>query len=208
MADDENFLSRWSRRKRQAREGARDPEGKGAPPGSSPSPAAAPAHAPAAASAPVAPLAVEDARPLPAVQSLTAESDFSPFMDAKVDGDVRRQALKTLFSDPRFNAMDMLDVYVDDYSKPDPLPDGWLAKLEQAGRLGDRAGRDREEAARDAERLAASSPGPEADGLPGSRLSPPGETLPAEGASPRGEAGESTAADPAIPPLPSRNSVT
>ena len=44
--------------------------------------------------------------------------------------------------------MDMMDVYVDDYSKPDPLPDSWLEKLEQVSRLGDRAGRDREEAER------------------------------------------------------------
>jgi hypothetical protein len=44
--------------------------------------------------------------------------------------------------------MDMMDVYVDDYSKPDPLPESWLGKLEQMSRLGDRAGRDREEEAR------------------------------------------------------------
>ena len=61
---------------------------------------------------------------------------------------MRRQALKTLFSDPRYNVMDMMDVYVDDYSKPDPLPESWLEKLEQVSRLGDRAGRDREEAQR------------------------------------------------------------
>ena len=36
--------------------------------------------------------------------------------------DVRRAALKKLFSDPRFNVMDGLDVYIDDYSKTEPIP--------------------------------------------------------------------------------------
>jgi hypothetical protein len=53
-----------------------------------------------------------------------------------VDPDLRRQALKTLFQDPRFNVMDGLDVYIDDYSKPDPLPEGWLEKMNQVARLG------------------------------------------------------------------------
>jgi hypothetical protein len=76
-------------------------------------------------------------------------------MAADVDPDLRRKALKTLFGDPHFNTMDMLDIYVDDYSKPDPLPEGWLEKLNQVSRLGDAAGRDREEAEkRRLERLA------------------------------------------------------
>jgi len=33
--------------------------------------------------------------------------------------------------------MDGLDVYIDDYSKPGPLPDGWLEKLNQVARLGE-----------------------------------------------------------------------
>jgi hypothetical protein len=45
--------------------------------------------------------------------------------------------LKTLFQDPRFNVMDGLDVYIDDYSKPDPLPEGWLEKMNQVARLGE-----------------------------------------------------------------------
>ncbi len=73
----------------------------------------------------------------PPVESLTPESDFTPFMAREVDEGVKRQALKTLFSDPRFNIMDGLDVYIDDYSKPDPLPEGWLEKLNQVARLGD-----------------------------------------------------------------------
>ncbi len=75
--------------------------------------------------------------PLPPIESLTPESDFTPFMGKDVEGDVRARALKTLFQDPRFNVMDGLDVYIDDYSKPDPLPEGWLEKMNQATRLGD-----------------------------------------------------------------------
>ena len=69
---------------------------------------------------------------LPPVDELTPQSDFSPFMHHKVDGDVRRAALKKLFSDPHFNVMDGLDTYVADYSQPDPLPAGMLAGLRQA----------------------------------------------------------------------------
>jgi hypothetical protein len=74
--------------------------------------------------------------PLPPVESLTPESDFSPFMRPGVDADTRRLAVKKLFEDPRYNVMDGLDVYIDDYGKPDPLPEGWLEKMNQVARLG------------------------------------------------------------------------
>jgi hypothetical protein len=159
---DENFLSRWSRRKIRARAGDRE-EPPAAPVAASPAPAQATAATQAAPA---------ESAPLPSVESLTPESDFAPFMAPEVDGDTRRKALKTLFTDPHFNTMDMMDVYVDDYSKPDPLPDSWLEKLEQVSRLGDRAGRDREEAERrkaleDAAQAAESAPpGPEAAAAP------------------------------------------
>ena len=69
---------------------------------------------------------------LPALDSLNFDSDFGAFMHAKVDAGIRRAALKTLFSDPRFNIMDGLDVYIDDYSKEDPIPPGMLAQLQHA----------------------------------------------------------------------------
>ena len=50
----------------------------------------------------------------------------------KVGEDVRRAALKKLFSDPHFNVMDGLDVYIDDYSKTEPIPAAMLAGLRQA----------------------------------------------------------------------------
>jgi hypothetical protein len=67
---------------------------------------------------------------------LSFDSDFAAFMKPDVDATLRRQALKTLLNDPRFNVMDGLDVYIDDYSLADPLPEGWIAKLNQYARLG------------------------------------------------------------------------
>ncbi|HET7729709.1 MAG TPA: DUF3306 domain-containing protein [Usitatibacter sp.] len=124
------FLSRWSRLKREARAGGR-------PSPEAPAPAA---PLPAAGAQPVAPRDGAPAEPpaaLPPVESLTPESDFTGFMKPDVDAGTRRQALKTLFADPKFNVMDGLDVYIDDYSRPDPLPAGWLEKMNQVARLGD-----------------------------------------------------------------------
>jgi len=89
----------------------------------------------AGATAPLEP--AQPPAPLPPVESLTPESDFAPFMRDDVDPGLRRQALRTLFRDPRFNVMDGLDVYIDDFSKPDPLPEGWLEKMNQVARLGE-----------------------------------------------------------------------
>ena len=53
---------------------------------------------------------------LPPLESLTIDSDFSPFMRPRVDAALKRGGLKQLFSDPHFNVMDGLDIYVGDYS--------------------------------------------------------------------------------------------
>lgn len=120
---DESFISRWSRKKVEAREGIEQP------PPQDPPPVPAPVQAtPAEGQMPP--------EPLPPVESLTPESDFTPFMNPSVDPLTRQKALKRLFEDPRFNVMDGLDVYIDDYSKPDPLPEGWLEKMNQVARLG------------------------------------------------------------------------
>jgi hypothetical protein len=42
-------------------------------------------------------------------------------MKPDVDPSLKRDALKKLFADPRFNVMDGLDVYIDDYTKFEPL---------------------------------------------------------------------------------------
>ena len=55
-----------------------------------------------------------------------------------VDPATRSAALKKLFGDPhfRFDQMDKLDVYIDDYTKPDPIPAALLKVLSQARGLG------------------------------------------------------------------------
>jgi len=62
------------------------------------------------------------------VQSLTPESDYAPFMARGVTPDVKNAAMKKLFTDPHFNVMDRMDVYIDDYGQSDPIP---LAMLRQ-----------------------------------------------------------------------------
>lgn len=113
--DNEGFLRRWSRVKSEARQSAD-------------SPPAAPAEALKAKA--------EEAPPeLPPVEKLTLDSDYSGFFHPKVDEKLRRQALQKLFSDPHFNVMDGLDVYIDDYSKSEPIPAAMLASLKQAQRI-------------------------------------------------------------------------
>ena len=129
MAD--GFLGRWSRRKQDVREGKPVEE-----------PPAPVAQAPAAPP-PVAPLPdpapVVEAPPLPSLsdaQALTPASDFGPFVDRAVAPEVRNLAMKKLFADPHFNVMDGLDIYVGDYTQPDPLPEGMLRKMVGAHALG------------------------------------------------------------------------
>jgi hypothetical protein len=119
------FITRWSRRKSASK--VASTEGTAGPT----------AEAIAAQAGTPLPPAPPQPAPLPPVESLTPESDFIPFMAKGVDDVVKRRALKTLFQDPRFNVMDGLDVYIDDYSKPDPLPEGWLEKMYQVTRLGE-----------------------------------------------------------------------
>ena len=115
--DAESFsLARWSKRKLEAKRVA--PE--------STAPSAETVAMPVAKIAPI------DTSALPPIDTLTFESDFTAFLDARVDEDTRRAALKRLFRDPSFNAMDGLDVYIDDYSIPDPLPEGMLEQLRHA----------------------------------------------------------------------------
>lgn len=86
--------------------------------------------APSSAPAPV--LECDAERPIPTqgdVDQLTHESDFSVFMGKGVDEQVKRGAMKKLFSDPQFNVMDGLDIYIDDYTKFEPMTPAVLASL-------------------------------------------------------------------------------
>ena len=78
----------------------------------------------------VAEAEITDAESL--LENLTPDSDFGQFMRQEISEEVRRKAMKTLFSDPHFNVMDGLDIYIDDYSISDPIPEEMLASLEHA----------------------------------------------------------------------------
>jgi hypothetical protein len=73
---------------------------------------------------------------LPPLESLTPDSDFSLFMQPQVDPELRHAALKKLFLDPRFNVMDGLDIYIDDYTRSDPIAPSIVAELAQFRNLG------------------------------------------------------------------------
>jgi Protein of unknown function (DUF3306) len=63
------------------------------------------------------------------VKALTRDSDFKPFMVSNVSPEVKNAAMKKLFTDPHYNVMDMMDTYVDDYSKSDPIPEAMLKEM-------------------------------------------------------------------------------
>jgi hypothetical protein len=147
--DESGFLARWARRKADVRRGVEPQSRPAAPaarmrppadPGQSVAPSAVVAETGAASSAEPG-TASDGATPPPPptlddVAQLTRESDYSRFVVGDVDPGVRNAAMKKLFSDPRFNLMDGLDVYIDDYGKPDPLPPGMLRSLAQSKSLG------------------------------------------------------------------------
>lgn len=131
----DGFLGRWSRRKLDAKEGKPLPAEAAPDDAATPTPAmSAPAVLPAVDPAPTIDAAPQPV-PLPTledVRALTAESDFSRFVAPDVPGAVKSAALKKLFADPRYNVMDGLDVYIDDYSLPDPLPAHVARQLAEA----------------------------------------------------------------------------
>jgi len=83
-----------------------------------------------AAAAPKKETPIEKAVVLPPLESLNFESDFKAFMHSKVEESIKRAALKKLFADPRFNVMDGLDTYIDDYTKAEPFPEGLFERIE------------------------------------------------------------------------------
>lgn len=60
---------------------------------------------------------------MPAVESLTEESDYSGFLSPKVSEVLRRQALRKLFHMPSLNVVDGLDDYAEDFTNFIPLGD-------------------------------------------------------------------------------------
>jgi hypothetical protein len=136
MSENEGgFFSRWSQRKQAVKLGLAEEE---KPHPKNPEPVQSKA----------APLATSqqdaaDNKPEPVklptladVEQLTPQSDFSSFMSQGVTPEVRNAAMKKLFTDPHYNVMDGLDIYIGDYNTPDPMPAGMLAKMVGAQFLG------------------------------------------------------------------------
>jgi len=165
--DGRDFLSRWSRRKTEARQAEAEPKPTDAPvaPASAGFPSETEAMVPAATAEGAAPTS------LPPLDSLNGvASDYSGFLKPDVDESLRRGALKQLFRDPHFNVMDGLDTYIDDYSKEDPIPDAMLKALNHAQGLIF----DREDKPAEAEpQLATSAAGEPAAALPEAGASEP-----------------------------------
>jgi Protein of unknown function (DUF3306) len=128
-------LRRWSQRKLEAaRTEVQHSSRTSSPPvdvvatGQAPAGTAQDAIQPAGSTSVSTPSANVD---LPAIESLTIDSDFAPFFKPQVDESIKRAALKQLFRDPRFNVMDGLDTYIDDYTQADPIPSAMLEDLMQ-----------------------------------------------------------------------------
>ena len=123
------FLSRWSKRKVEARQGpvdaraAQEQDPLIATEAQAISPTSVPPAAPAATTKTA----------LPTIESLDGlRSQYEAFMQPQIDDQTKRAALKKLFADPHFNKMDGLDVYIDDYSQFDPIPTTMLRALNHA----------------------------------------------------------------------------
>lgn len=129
MNDPENFLTRWSRRKREAGDGSdraagddhaqRTPD---APPAERadlhPSP---PPSSSAAVSAP--PETALDLTKLPAIESITAETDISVFLAPGVPADLRLAALRRAWvADPKVRNFVGLNDYDFDFHTPGAIP--------------------------------------------------------------------------------------
>jgi hypothetical protein len=128
---DEGFLSRWSRRKQQAKTDLKD--------ASNDNPAAQTiAEAKQQANVPIA----EDEMPgdsdMPPIESLDEDSDYSGFMSPNVSDELRNLALRKLFRAGGFNERDGLDDYDDDFTNFEKLGNVITAEMRhQMARIND-----------------------------------------------------------------------
>ncbi|MEO8281757.1 MAG: DUF3306 domain-containing protein [Ideonella sp.] len=157
MSEDDNFLSRWSRRKTELKS-VRIQDGVAPDIGLAPNAASLASEKPrpdgsgglqrqaeptfdalpAGAGLPAADVESAAAPPptLADVALLTRDDSYARFVAPDVDPAVRNAAMKKLFTDPHFNVMDGLDIYIDDYGKPDPIPMEMLRRMTQSKSLG------------------------------------------------------------------------
>lgn len=130
----DNFLSRWSRRKLEAKEAQASTVVEHAAlqppmPREEPIAVSSPAQA-----QPIPAKPVDQGEPLPVPTEVDLETvkeggDIRAFLTDKVSQDLKNKAFKALFSRPEFNVMDGLDIYIDDYNKFTPLTQADIGKM-------------------------------------------------------------------------------
>ncbi len=138
----ENFLSRWSKRKLEAKEKPAEteltpsvlkPEGGSslpAPPGQGTGSdqladtGRVVGGAPEANAQPEAPVPTEAD-----LQGIEQGGDVKAFLSDKVSTELKNKAFKALFSRPEYNVMDGLDIYIEDYNTFVPLSQEQIGKM-------------------------------------------------------------------------------
>jgi hypothetical protein len=137
VSESENFLARWSRRKRAAEQGASDTPAAAdvanaaAPPSPSPAPDAAPAETSQADASPV------DLEALPPIDSITADTDIRAFLAPGIPAQLTRAALRRVWeTDPAIRDFVGLAENAWDFNAPGGVPGfGPALPLEEAQRL-------------------------------------------------------------------------
>lgn len=117
MTGRENFLSRWSKRKQAVAGAERDAPVDPETPEIAATEAMAEGAVEGAADEPFDPAS------LPPLESLTADSDFTPFLRVNVPEGLRNAALRRLWAfDPHLQAPDVLADYAWDFNDPTSVP--------------------------------------------------------------------------------------
>jgi hypothetical protein len=145
VSEEQGFFSRWARRKADVQRGDTVPL-KPVRPEPFDAAQGSPVEGPTQDAAPAGLRQAQPEREPPApaapqptlddVAALQPGDEVSRFVVRGVDEAVKRAAVKKLFTDPHFNLMDGLDIYIDDYGKPDPIPAAMLRQMNQSRSLG------------------------------------------------------------------------
>ncbi|NDY95643.1 DUF3306 domain-containing protein [Wenzhouxiangella limi] len=127
MTEDEGFLQRWSRRKQSALRDDEVSEDESQTPGadeeagliepSAEEASSAELEAGSASEAELEPEPPGD-EDMPPLESIDESGSVAAFLSPRVSEGLRRAALRRLFRQPKYNVVDMLDDYAEDYSKP------------------------------------------------------------------------------------------
>jgi hypothetical protein len=124
MSDQEQFLSRWSRRKRAAAQTPQPPKADAAPavPAASSVGIEVPRE-PARSGTPAVPQLPFDPATLPPIESITATTDIRPFLAPGVPPELTRAALRRVWTaDPSIRDFVGLADYAWDFNTPGSMP--------------------------------------------------------------------------------------